>query len=158
MIFCNLKIKKMKKIVIGGTFDLLHKGHKALISKAFEEGEVYLGLTSNEMAQEMKNREVDDFEKRQQALEEYVSQELSKEIEIKKIDDLFGFAVDQELDAIIVSPETEKNALLINAKRQETGKNALEVLRIDLVLADDGQPISSTRIRNKEIDQEGKVL
>jgi pantetheine-phosphate adenylyltransferase len=148
----------MKKIVIGGTFDLLHKGHKALIGKAFEEGEVYLGLTSNEMAQEMKNREVDDFEKRQQALEEYVSQELSKEIEIKKIDDLFGFAVDQELDAIIVSPETEKNALLINAKRQETGKNALEVLRIDLVLADDGQPISSTRIRNKEIDQEGKVL
>jgi pantetheine-phosphate adenylyltransferase len=148
----------MKKIVIGGTFDLLHKGHKALISKAFEEGEVYLGLTSNEMAQEMKNREVDDFEKRQQALEEYVSQELSKEIEIKKIDDLFGFAVDQELDAIIVSPETEKNALLINAKRQEAGKNALEVLRIDLVLADDGQPISSTRIRNKEIDQEGKVL
>jgi pantetheine-phosphate adenylyltransferase len=148
----------MKKIVIGGTFDLLHKGHKALIGKAFEEGEVYLGLTSNEMAQEMKNREVDDFEKRQQALEEYVSQELSKEIEIKKIDDLFGFAVDQELDAIIVSPETKKNALLINAKRQETGKNALEVLRIDLVLADDGQPISSTRIRNKEIDQEGKVL
>ena len=42
------------KVCVGGTFNYLHKGHRDLISKAFEiagkDGSVLIGLTSEEMA------------------------------------------------------------------------------------------------------------
>ena len=42
-------MKKFKKVAVGGTFDELHSGHKALINKAFEVGEkVVIGLSSGE--------------------------------------------------------------------------------------------------------------
>ncbi len=41
---------KYKKVAVGGSFDVLHIGHQALLEKAFEVGEfVLVGLTSNEM-------------------------------------------------------------------------------------------------------------
>jgi len=147
----------MKKVVIGGTFDVLHKGHHCLIDKALENGDLYIGLTSNEMAQEMKKREVEDYEARKDSLDKYLL-ELNKKADIRKIEDVYGFSVDEELDVIVVSPETEKNALLINEKRVELNKNPLEIVKIEFVLASDGGLISSTRIRNNEIDREGQVI
>jgi pantetheine-phosphate adenylyltransferase len=146
----------MKKVVIGGTFDLLHKGHHELIKKALEEGDLYIGLTSDEMAQEMKKRQVQEYQKRKEILEEYLSS-LGKNAEIREIRDLYGFSAEEDLDLIVVSPETEKNALLINEKRNGIGKESLEIVKIDFVLADDNKPISSTRIIAGEIDQEGRI-
>ena len=43
----------MVRIAVGGTFDPLHDGHKALLKKAVElsrGGELVVGLTSDEMA------------------------------------------------------------------------------------------------------------
>ncbi|MCK5112568.1 MAG: adenylyltransferase/cytidyltransferase family protein, partial [Thermoplasmatales archaeon] len=41
------------RVCIGGTFNILHKGHKSLIKKAFEiagkKGSVFIGVTSGEV-------------------------------------------------------------------------------------------------------------
>ena len=73
--------------------------------------------------------------------------------------DAFGNAdKDSKLDAIVVSHETEANALKINEVRYDNGLNLLDIIIIDWVLADDGIPISSTRIRKGEIDKTGRFL
>ena len=50
-----MAVKRPFKLVgVAGTFDMLHKGHKALLRKAFEVGErVVIGLTTDEFAARM---------------------------------------------------------------------------------------------------------
>ncbi len=152
-------MEKNKKVVIGGTFDLLHKGHRELIKKGFSYGDVIIGLTSDEMAKEMKKREVEIFEERKNNLESFVKNELKKDLEVRKIKDKISFAKDdEELGYIIVSPETEENASIINKERENSNKKPLEIVKIDFVLAEDKKPISSTRIHNNEINREGDLI
>ncbi|MBZ9572398.1 phosphopantetheine adenylyltransferase [Patescibacteria group bacterium] len=147
-----------KKVVIGGTFDVLHDGHKALLKRAFELGEVIIGLTSNVMAGEMKKREVQDFESRKKELEDFIRKEFKVEPGIEKIEDKFGFALEKDFDYIVVSPETYETAQLINEERQKRNKKPIEIVKIDFVLAEDGTPISCQRILKGEIDRQGKLL
>ena len=47
--------RKFNAVLVGGTFDEFHKGHKALIMKAFEVGNrVILGLSSDHLAKELR--------------------------------------------------------------------------------------------------------
>ncbi len=142
-----------KKVVIGGTFDLLHKGHRELISHASSLGDVKVGLTSDQMAREMKGEVVDDYGVRESEI-----LRLFPEVEIEKIEDPFGFAVDENFDCIVVSEETRPRAEEINAQRKEKGKEEMVIEEIDTVLSEDGGAISSTRIRNGEIDREGNII
>jgi inosine/xanthosine triphosphatase len=61
------------------------------------------------------------------------------------------------LDALIASEETKLAAEEINKMREESGLTPLEIHLAPLVMADDSCPISSTRIRNGEIDADGKL-
>ncbi len=152
------KFNRSKKVVIGGTFDILHDGHKALLRKAFELGEVAVGLTSDIMAREMKNREVQGFEYRKKELEDFIRGEFKAEPEIVKIEDKFGFTLEKNFDYIVVSPETCETAQLINVERQRKKKKPIKIVEIKLVLAEDGKPISSKRISREKIDRKGRLL
>ena len=63
----------MTKAAVAGTFDILHDGHKALLSRAFEVGDtVVVGITSDRMAGE--GREVSvPLHLRKAELERYLS-------------------------------------------------------------------------------------
>ena len=63
-----------------------------------------------------------------------------------------------DYDVIVVSPETFSTAEEINSKRIKLGHKPLEIIKIPFVLAEDGKPISSSRIYSKEIDIEGNIL
>ena len=50
-------MKEFKKVAVGGTFDQLHRGHRALLGKAFEVGDkVVIGLTSDAFVERWVNR------------------------------------------------------------------------------------------------------
>jgi len=145
------------KVVVGGTFDLFHKGHETLLKEAFSLGTTFIGLTSDKMAKERKNRKIEPYIKRKAKLEYFAKKE-GADIRIKMIENEVGFTLDDNFDYIIVSEETEKNADKINKLRKEKGMSKIKTKKISLVVAEDKKPISSTRIFNKEIDRDGKKM
>ncbi|PIS39729.1 MAG: phosphopantetheine adenylyltransferase [Candidatus Nealsonbacteria bacterium CG08_land_8_20_14_0_20_38_20] len=152
-----------KRVVIGGTFETLHKGHWALFKRAFGLGEVFIGLTSDQMAKKHKKRKVKDFKERKKELNDFIKKKFPTEAatikpRIVKIEDKFGPALKGEFDYIVVSPETYKTAILLNEERKKTGKKSLKIIKINFVLAEDGKPISDSRILKGEIDRQGKLL
>ena len=83
---------------------------------------------------------------------------ISDKILIQPIINKYGPTIDDDFDAIVVSPETVKTAEEINKFRKIKGKKPIKIVKIPFVLADNGKPISSTRIRNGEIDTEGCII
>jgi len=109
-------------VAVGGTFDILHQGHKALLKKAFSLGEVIIGLTSNVFAQKSRKRKVKDFKQRKKELADFIKKEFKTQAKIIKIEDKFAPALKEDFDYIVVSPETYKTALLINKEREKRVK------------------------------------
>lgn len=144
---------KFKKAAVGGTFDGLHKGHKALLDRAFEIAEwVVIGLTIDKFGGKKSRR----FSVRKKELEKYLR---GRPYEVVRLKDPYGSAItDPELDAIVVSEETEYRAREINEMREMRGLKPLKIIVVPMVLAGDGLPISSTRIREGVIDEEGNPL
>jgi pantetheine-phosphate adenylyltransferase len=149
------------RVCIGGTFDHLHKGHKKLIDKAFEiagkNGFVFIGLTTKKFTKRKKL--IRTIEQRQQKLKDFLSEKcLIDRALIKPISDKYGPSIEGDFDAIVVSPETFETAKEINLKRMEKGKKPLKIIKINFVLAEDGNPISTTRILSGKIDKNGHIL
>jgi len=144
-----MAMAKKKKVVVGGTFDILHDGHKALLRKAFALGEVTIGLTSNIWAENIKKRKVKNFKPRKKELEDFAGREFKVKPKIVKIEDKFGPTLKEDFDYIVVSPETYPGAVLINLKRKKIKKKLIKIVKIEFVLDEDGKPISATKIFKK---------
>lgn len=151
-------MKKYTKVCLGGTFDRIHIGHEKLLKIAFEVGEeVIIGLTSDTKAKRGRvNEKLSSFKNRYTNLENFLSKQFDINFSIVELNDDWGpGALDEDLDAIIVSEETEKVASELNKKRALKGLNPLDIVTVSLILDKKGEKISSTRIRNSEIDREG---
>lgn len=146
-----------KKVAVGGTFDKFHKGHEQLLNKAFEVGEtVIIGVTSTEFGGQ--KGDVESCSTRMNNLKNFLK-DYPKKYEVLRLDDTYGTTIyDDTFDAIVVSKETEETANKINEIRIENNMDPLAVIVIDTVFAEDGEPISSTRIRKGEINYEGKII
>lgn len=150
--------RKQKKVAVGGTFEIIHRGHIALLKKAFGLGEVFIGLTSDRMAFQIKKRKVKPFKERKKNLEKKIKEIFSRKAKIFKIEDEYGTTLKEDFDYLVVSPETEKTAVLINKKRKLMNKKPIKIVKVEFVLAQDKKPISDTRILRGEIDKEGNLL
>jgi len=148
------------RVCVGGTFDRFHKGHKTLIKKAFEivgnSGTVFIGLAKGDLVKNKKN--IRPFYMRKRELEKFlVNKGFNNQSIIVPITNKYGLTLDEDFDAIVISPETEKIAIKINQKRVLKGKKPLKIIKIPYILAEDGKPISTTRIKNKGIDENGNI-
>lgn len=150
----------MPRVVVGGTFECLHDGHRELLRKAFElagEGSVDIGLTSDEMANK-RLRHVPDYATRKGKLIEYINEIADdQEYIIIELNEPYGKTLTRNYDYIVVSPETYPVAMKINKLRNERGARQIEIIKVEYVLADDEKPISSTRIIDGEIDIHGHL-
>ncbi|MGD6850711.1 MAG: phosphopantetheine adenylyltransferase [Candidatus Bathyarchaeia archaeon] len=155
-------MKQFKKVAVGGTFDRLHKGHHALLDKAFEVGEkVVIGLTSDSFVDKMgKPHKTASYESRQKDLWAFLCEKgLAERAEIVPLNDAYGLTVSgRGLDALVVSEETEKTGEAINKTRRDAHHKPLEIIVVNLVPAENHCPISTTRIRRGEIDRNGHLI
>ena len=150
------------KVMVGGTFDPLHDGHRRLLGRSFElagkEGQVVIGLTTDPFARK-KIHPTRPFDTRKKELIEFISdQNFTAHWVIEPLNDQYGSALDANFDAIVVSEETLPVAMDINKLRRERGKKKVDIYQITCVLAEDGRWISSTRIWRGEIDVHGRLI
>jgi len=148
-----------RKVVIGGTFDMLHRGHKKLLETGFQVAEsVVIGLTSDDFARRFRVGDVLAYDKRKDKLEGFLKA-YKKPYRIIRIEDSYGVAtLDRDIDCIVASEETLLRASEINAIRFKKGLEKLCIVVVPIMVADDGKPISSDRINSGEIDAEGRML
>jgi pantetheine-phosphate adenylyltransferase len=150
------------KVMVGGTFDPLHDGHKSLLSRAFDiagnEGYVVIGLTTDAFARR-KAHPIRPYAERNSDLELFITgKKYRTQWAVEPLNDRYGSAVDADFDALIVSEETLPVAVEINKLRREKGKKKVDIHQMSCVLAEDGRWISSTRIYRGEIDVHGHLL
>jgi len=153
-------MKKFDLVAMGGTFDVIHKGHTTLLSDAFSiSTKVIIGLTSDEMALRKGKKIQNDYNKRLETLVKTIEKNFpNREFEISKLDNDFGPAVlEKEVQALVVSGETSNQGEVLNQLRKQKNLPEVDVVVVPMVLAKDGLKISTTRIKNQEIDYDGNL-
>jgi pantetheine-phosphate adenylyltransferase len=153
--------EKFLIVATGGTFDEIHVGHIALLTKALQVGnKVIIGVSSDKFAAKRGKKLNHNFESRVANLKKTIKKEFGDvNYEIAKLDGDFGPAITTgDVEALVASSETQRKGRLLNEMRAKRGLRPVKIVTIELVKAEDDSTISSTRIRAGEIDRQGRLL
>jgi pantetheine-phosphate adenylyltransferase len=154
-------MSKFSLIAMGGTFDIIHHGHMTLLSTAFHISEkVIIGLTSDEFVQKKGKNPIHKYDERLKNLTSIIFKKFPNSyFEISQLHNDFGPAVfEKEVQALVVSDETKNQGNILNKLRTERNLSPVEIIVVPMTLAKDGKRISTTRIKNSEIDSDGNLL
>nr|KJB37047.1 hypothetical protein B456_006G188300 [Gossypium raimondii] len=130
-------------VVLGGTFDRLHDGHRLFLRSSTElaRSRIVVGVCDGPMLTNKRS----------------IKPELV--VHVGPITDPYGPSiVDENLDAIVVSKETIPGGISVNRKRADRGLSQLKIEVVDLVSEECSQDkLSSTTLRKLEAEkQQGK--
>ncbi len=153
-------MSKFKIVALGGTFDIVHKGHLALLQQGFSiSSKVIIGLTSDEFAIKKEKKLLHDYSQRLESLKSVINKNFpNSNYEISKLDNDFGPAVlKNEVEALVISEEKIGQGEVLNKLRSQKHLSSVAVVSVPMILAKDGKRISTTRIKNSEIDTEGNL-
>ncbi|XP_056008258.1 bifunctional coenzyme A synthase-like isoform X2 [Ostrea edulis] len=131
-------IQTYRQVVLGGTFDRLHVGHKILLGEGclLADDGLTVGVTTGEMnlkksLPELMQPTADRIHSVVQFIETVKPQIVHR---VVPITDMFGPTItDPDLECIIVSAETMKGGQIVNQERQKKSYKELDVHTIDLV-------------------------
>ncbi len=154
-------VKRYGLVATGGTFDIIHRGHRALLSEAFSVSErVIIGLTGDGLAKRRGKILLNTYQQRLELLHDVLRTEFpGSRYVISRLDDDFGPAVlEEDVQALVVSQETRRKGDILNGMRRARGVRPVVIVVVLMVMASDGRRISTTRIRNSEIDSRGGLV
>lgn len=148
----------MMKAGVGGTFNVLHRGHRRLLEVAIGNGDLLaVGLMSDEYCRRHKTV-VLPYAERERVLREFLESR-GVQFTLVPLQEKEGTApTDPDLDVLVVSQETQALGPRINDMRLRNALRPAKIVVVPYVLADDYRPISSSRILSGEIDPEGRLL
>lgn len=130
--------KFYENVVLGGTFDRLHNGHKILLTKAVLHctNKITVGVTDNSMiASKLLWELIQPTEQRIEAVKDFLKDINScLAYNIVPISDMYGpTKSDPSFEMIVVSEETQRGALKINELRAQNKLNNLDVEIVKLI-------------------------
>lgn len=150
------------RVVVSGTFDPLHDGHRAVLREAIGFGDdgVVIGLRTDRFAREVATeaREIAPFEERRAAVEEALERigDGDRDVAVRRLEDDYGVAGEEPgLDGMVTSPLDAGDVGDVNELRRVRGMEPLTGILTPTVRTADGDPIASTRIAAGEIDEHG---
>ena len=147
-------------VAMGGTFDMIHAGHMKLLNNAFSiSKKTIIGLTSDELAAKKGKKLLNNYSQRLELLKSVIVKNFpDSSYQISKLENDFGPAViEGSVQALVVSEETRNKGSILNELRTKRGLPLVKVIVVQMVLAKDGKTISTTRIKNSEIDDVGNL-
>lgn len=144
------------KVLLGGTFSVVHKAHREMILRGARLGELYIGLTSDNFNFK-KDYKVPPYAQRKDGIESYLKRERI-EAKIMELKDPYGATLSPDADAIVTSNENFDFIQQINFTRKSKGFKPLVVENVGTILAEDFMPVKSERIMKGTIDEDGKRI
>lgn len=148
-------LQTYKEVVLGGTFDHMHSGHRLLLAAAslICDKRITVGLSEGPLLQRKILKElIESFRERKRKLEEFID-DVKPGLEhnvIPLLDSVGPAGTDPEYQCLVVSKETEKGGFMVNDVREKKGLNPLDVHVIDIVVEKDGELVHG---KHHEIDE-----
>ena len=132
--------KMYENVVLGGTFDRIHAGHKILLTTSLLRcrNRITVGITEgdNLMKKKILRELIQPCQKRIELVTEFL-QDVDpslKEYRVIPIHDPFGPSIeDPSLNLIVGSQETEKGCQKVNEERNTRGLSQLDIHVIDII-------------------------
>lgn len=154
-------MKQFQYVAVAGTFDRLHKGHEALLLKAFAVSErVAVGVTVEDLTKGKKLYNlILPYETRVNEVKDFLAHhDLLDRAVFFPLHDVYGPAItDETLQALVVSTKTLSGGKHVNKKRKHRNMPPLTLVVCDYISSDDDSYLSSTRLRYGEITRDGHV-
>lgn len=149
-VLSEFRTKKFKEIVVGGTFDRLHTGHRYLLAMAKNYGKkLVVGLCSDAMVKRRKKdwKQIQSFGRREKTIKNYLKK-IKLPFIVTKIEDIYGLAADSKtIEAILLTEDTLENGKKINEERNKRGLRELNHVILPYFLDSCNKKISSRNIR-----------